>query len=487
MPNDHNIIDLSLVQGQHKEEVVAEILRLAKLSPVEYELQRNDASDETGLRLSILDRLVESERRKLPKPDDPSFDRSPDLETVVGAELVNGLIKDLTTYVSLDADYAVVAAFWVIHTYLLDYGASLRITPRLAITAPEKRCGKTTFIDWLSTVVQRPKRSDNISAAAVYRVVEKLHPTLLIDEADTYLDTNDQLRGILNSGHRSDGSVDRCDRDGNILSFSTYAACAISLIGGLPGTLQDRSIRIRLRRRRPDEKIASFRNDRTEDCFGRMCARWALDCRDAYSKADPTIPPELFSRVEDNWRPLLAIADVIGRDWPERLRTIAVKIAQLEAGENPSEGARLLADIREIFGDRDWITSGALISKLHSREWIMSPKSLANKLKPYGIEPRQERFGNSVERGYCASSFSDAFSRYLTVPLVPLVPEPEQPDDKPPAGNEPAGTSGTSGTTNKPALTSIDLRKHHRCQNENHLQLDQCPLAGRHKVLTPTC
>src|SRR5205807_6503181 len=32
-------------------------------------------------------------------------------------------------------------------------------------------------------------------------VIEELQPTLLIDEADTFLQGNDELRGILNSGY----------------------------------------------------------------------------------------------------------------------------------------------------------------------------------------------------------------------------------------------------------------------------------------------
>jgi putative DNA primase/helicase len=140
----------------------------------------------------------------------------------------------------------------------------------------------------------------------------------------------------------------------------------------------------------------------------------------------------------------LKIADVIGGQWPMRLRQIAVNITQLEADEDPSVGTRLLQDIHEILGDQDWITSNSLISKLHVREWItMSGKGLANKLKPYGIEPRQERRGERVERGYFAKDFADAFARYLSVPLVPVVPDAEEPQLA-------TGTNGTPGTTPQP-------------------------------------
>jgi putative DNA primase/helicase len=413
-PGADKIIQLQREQEpMSEEEVEAEIHRLATLSAIDYERERHRVKARTGYRLETLDQLVEEERKRLPDPTDPGLDDRPlALEPVDGAELINDLIADLTKYISLEPHYAAMAGFWVIHTYFLGH---IRITPRLAITAPEKRCGKTTFIDWLGTVVQRPKRSDNITAAAVYRVVEMFRPTLLIDEADTFLGNNSELRGILNSGHRSDGTVLRATKEGGLISFSTYSACAISLIGNLPETLHDRSIRIRLRRRRPDEKIASLRTDRIDDALARRCARWAVDCREAYVGIDPEIPRELFNRVADNWRPLLAIADVVGGEWPERLRDIAVNIALSEAGEDPSVGTRLLKDIREIQGDRDWISSDVLVARLRDREWKLSGKGLANQLKPYGIEPRQERRGpgGQRERGYLTSDFADAFSRYL--------------------------------------------------------------------------
>ncbi|MGZ5567457.1 MAG: hypothetical protein ACXWKG_10610, partial [Limisphaerales bacterium] len=53
----------------------------------------------------------------------------------------------------------------------------------------------------LSELVCRPVVAANISSPAFFRVIEELRPTLLIDEADTFLQGNDELRGILNSGY----------------------------------------------------------------------------------------------------------------------------------------------------------------------------------------------------------------------------------------------------------------------------------------------
>ena len=135
-------------------------------------------------------------------------------------------------------------ALWAVHTYLLD---CFGISPRLAITSPEKGCGKTTALDVVSRLVLRPLPTANASAAAIFRVVELHRPTLLIDEADTFLPENEELRGILNSGHRQGGSVIRTvGEEFEPRSFSTYSACAIALIGRLPATLADRSVADRI-------------------------------------------------------------------------------------------------------------------------------------------------------------------------------------------------------------------------------------------------
>jgi hypothetical protein len=139
---------------------------------------------------------------------------------------------------------------WIIHTYLLD---SFSISPRLAIGSPEKGCGKTTLLDVISRLVWRPLSTSNATVAAIFRIVELSCPTLLIDEADTFLPENEELRGILNSGHRRGGSVIRTIGDDHEpRMFSTFCPCAIALIGKLPGTLADRSVSVELKRRRPD-------------------------------------------------------------------------------------------------------------------------------------------------------------------------------------------------------------------------------------------
>jgi hypothetical protein len=229
----------------------------------------------------MLDRLVNLKRAELGLDGDDgkqgraiSFpEPEPWPESVDGGTLLDALSEVIKRHVVTAKHSRDLAALWAVHTYLLD---AFMITPRLAVRSPVKRCGKTTLLDVLSRLVHRPLPAANISAAAVFRVVESHRPCLLIDEADTFLRDNEELRGVLNSGHRRGGSVLRTTGDDHEpRAFATYAACVIALIGQLPGTLSDRSVMIDLKRRLPSESIEPFRLDRTGhlDVLARQAAR----------------------------------------------------------------------------------------------------------------------------------------------------------------------------------------------------------------------
>lgn len=240
----------------------------------------------------------------------------PSPEPVDGSEFLSALVGVIRRYIVLTESVAVAVALWVIHTYCFEAAPN---TPRLAITSPVMRCGKTLLLEILENLVCKALNVASITAAALFRAVERFRPTLLIDEADTFLGDKDDLRGVLNSGHRRNGQVVRNVGEAHEpRAFSTFAPVAIAMIGRLPGTLADRSIPAEMRRKRPDERVARFRADRVQHLeeLRSKAVRFALDHFDLLRDADPEVPPELHDRAADNWRPLLAIADAAGGEWP---------------------------------------------------------------------------------------------------------------------------------------------------------------------------
>lgn len=349
-------------------------------------------------------------------------------EPVDVAQLLEELVESVKRYVILPAAAAKGIACWILHAHAHDCAD---ISPILALTSPEKRCGKTTILDLLTDLTPRPLPTANVTPAAMFRAVEQYRPTLLIDEADTFLvgrDADPELRGIVNSGHRRRTAViTRCVGDGHeVRTFRTWAPKASGLIGTLPDTTRDRAIEIRMRRKLSDERVRRLRDGDPE--LLRLCrqaARWTQDNADALRMADPGIPSGLDDRAQDNWRPLLAIADLAGGECPKLMRRAALDLSGGDAAEDASVGVILLTDIRDLFRERDTdrLASADIVAHLaemEERPWPewrqakpITQNGLAKLLKPFGVVPGTVRLLGKTPKGYKLEQFKDAFKRYI--------------------------------------------------------------------------
>ncbi len=348
-----------LLSDGNSDKVIAE---LANLSKLDYGRRRKTAAKAMGVPVAILDEVVIEHRTRREVRDAalPHWTVEAWPEVVDGAALLNEITEILKQYVVLPEHIPETVALWVVHTWT--FGAS-EISPYLAPISPTKRCGKTSLLVLLNWLTRRSEIASNISSAALFRYIEEHHPTLLVDEADSFLESNEELRGVLNSGHtRAAAYVIRCDgQDNKPRRFSTWAPKAIALIGRLPETLADRSIIVAMKRKRRDEKVARLRR---RDCeayavIRQKSLRWANDNRDALEQADPKELPSLNDRAMDNWRPLLAIADRAGGDWIELATKAALALSGDETDAAENIRVELLADIQRAFGadDRLWTTT----------------------------------------------------------------------------------------------------------------------------------
>jgi Protein of unknown function (DUF3631) len=320
----------------------------------------------------------------------------------------------LGRYVGLSEHQSVAVALWIVHTFVYH---RFTVTPRLLLTSPVRGCGKTTLLDVIEALCARPLKSDHITPAGLYYAIDRKHATLLIDEADNLgLASHATLRAILNSGHRKGGAVTRY-RDGEDRSFSTFAPVVVSAIGTLPLPLMHRSIVIHMERhdgRRELKRLDKGDVDTKADlniAYG-MAFTWS---RNAELSSDPPLPVQLRNRLADNWRPLIAIADGFGADWPMRARQAALALA----GEHWDEDAAiiLLCDVREMFdgGGVDRLPSKTIVDQLNAAgdaiwsEWRgtsgdqqprkLSQGELAKLLAPFRIRPQTIRTSTEAFRG----------------------------------------------------------------------------------------
>jgi putative DNA primase/helicase len=349
-------------------------------------------------------------------------------EPVDGGALLDGMAGMVKRFVVLPKWGPEALALWTLHTfafYLRD------VTTYVGIESPEKRCGKTTLLTVLSEMVNRPVVASNISPPAFFRVIEESQPTLLIDEADTFLRGNEELRGILNAGYtrktayvvRVTQAGGRADGAGTRLArFSCWCPKLMAAIGRLPETLADRCIVIRMQRKRADEPC-----ERSKAVEGgelkRRCARFVLDHETEIAGARPAIPPGLNDRAGDVWEPLLGLADVAGGRWPGLAREAAVGLTG--AAEEGSAIGALLLDIlvvlRVLGAGR--VPSRELVAQLNARSgrpWGELNRGrpvdelwLARQLRPYGVRPRNMRWEGQVAKGYLGEDFEEVFRRYI--------------------------------------------------------------------------
>jgi putative DNA primase/helicase len=403
-----------------------EVARLAKLPKLEYDRQREEAAARLRVRVTTLDNVV-CGKRALANDDAatlPHWRVEPSPVPVDGAALLDCLRQIFRRYIVLPKGADIALALWVLHAWTYDAGD---ISPFMVLVSPTKRCGKTSVLILLQYLTPRSELASNISAAALFRYIEKEHPTLLIDEADSFVKDNEQLRGILNSGHTKTAAyvirTVEVNGDHQPHRFSTWAPKAIATIRALADTLEDRAVVVQLQRKPPGAKVERLRKRDNERCAAlrSQAARWAEDNFDKLVDPDPQVPDALNDRAADNWRPLLAIADLAGGEWPHLARQACLTLS----GERPDDavGVTLLADCREAFGNDEVIRSVDLVTKLaadpeqpwaeYNRGKPISPRQVAKLLGTFGIiSVNVNPTGLPQGKGYRRVDFEEPWERY---------------------------------------------------------------------------
>jgi hypothetical protein len=244
----------------------------------------------------------------------------------------------------------------------------------------------------------------------------------VLDEFDSYAHQYPDLRGLINAGHNLHGCATRCEGP-NVRFFKAYSATAIAGIGELAPTLAQRSITIRLARAPAGALQARFdrRHTKFETTLGRQIARWVQDNYAAIAACDPVMPPECINRLADNWRPLFAVAQVIGGHWPQRLLEAFNSLAHQSPAPDP--GHLLLIDIRQVFAQSGAprMFTYALVNALRTlpgSHWSgefnghkpLNEYRLARYLSAFGVRSRNIRIGPVQAKGYELADFATIFA-----------------------------------------------------------------------------
>ena len=402
---------------------IAEVKKLAALDEFEYERKREETAGALGVRVGVLDKMVKRARAEEDNSALPHWRVEASPVAVDGAALLDAIRAVFRRYVVMPKGADIALALWVLHAWTMNAGD---VSPFMVLVSPTKRCGKTTVMILLQYMTPRSELASNISASALFRYIEEVQPTLMIDEADSFVKDNEELREILNSGHTKAAAhvIRNVEVNGEHKPrrFSTWAPKAIATIRVLADTLEDRSVVITLQRKPPAAKVERLRR-RDSDEFAALrskAKRWADDNIAKLDDPDPELPA-LNDRAADNWRPLIAIADSAGGTWPEAARGAASTLSGEE--DDGAVNVALLRDIRAAFGDDEEIRSIDLVNKLTAdpeRPWAewkhgrpLTQKQLGSLLSSFRLTSVTVRVpGYKDAKGYCRRDFEEAWSAY---------------------------------------------------------------------------
>jgi hypothetical protein len=352
----------------------------------------------------------------------------------------------LGRFIAYPSDHARVAhVLWCIHAHIMDAWNS---TPRLAFLSAERGSGKTRALEVTALLVPKPIQSINCTPNYIARKIASTRPTILYDEIDclfgSKIPDSGEVRALLNAGHRPGAVTGRCVIRGKRVEteeLPAYCAVALAGIGDLPDTIGSRSIIIDMRRRSPEETVEAYRHRYHRGQGGKLrmrIARFADSIAKRAAQVIPVMPEGIVDRDADCWEPLLTVADVVGGDWPERARDAAKALVISGHERTETKGVRLLADLFEIFGSEEALSTKDIIDRLielPESPWAdfcrgkpISERQLADRLKAYQVKPGRIRLsGDQRFRGYHAAELADPWLRYCalskgTCPTRPIRP-----------------------------------------------------------------
>jgi len=332
--------------------------------------------------------------------------------------------------------YDVVACFAIASWRYEEFEA----VPYLAFIGPIDT-GKTRCLEVLRELSYRAVFTSSISLAAVSRVLNEYHCTLLVDQAEDLLFSRDRdgrhLRSILLSGYRKDApyivAKERSDR--GVVAREVFGFKAIASEEVFDKALFSRCIVVRTRRGKPPR-------EKKDEAFKEWGFRlrstllmWRGTRRRSPDEPQEELPTSkdlremgvrLRGREFEIWKPILAVYAYSGYDPAELASLIEESMEEHREALAMSTEAQIIQTLLDAYAHEDEISVSELAGMLG-----LSTRSLGRKLATLGIKREksggrmhidlrgnEERLRQLAKEYYLTEDEEEEEHRYLTVRLT---------------------------------------------------------------------
>jgi hypothetical protein len=358
--------------------------------------------------------------------------------------LLNDIHKRRRRYIIIHNEHAAVATtLWTAMSWLHNEIATH--SPPLLITSADEEgnAAKTRLCSYLQYQTPRGKMVTDPSGASFFHMIDRNHPTLIIDNAENLFKRKKVLIDLLAASWTRGVPVTR-QVHGVTVEYDVFCPKIIGAIAGsnfLPPNVMGRSIHYGMLPKLPSETVEEFgyADDEQLLTLRQKLARVALDNAERLRGANVEMPEGFDNRLRDNWRVLFAIADLAGGSWPKRIRAAAVELTKQYY--EPSVGRQCLSLFVELFLKSEY--DGMVTSAWAQKQFVADPTSvwvnykgkgpitqrgiadilasyqstLGGPIRPDVIHPR----GRPADRGYKIEQFEIAFRHYLGVEVKDIL------------------------------------------------------------------
>jgi len=361
-------------------------------------------------------------------------------EKIKPTELYNDIRRLFENHIIFQFDWQIdLTVTWVIGTYLY---RAFPLYPYYWIKSPTKRCGKTRLLELMAGLCFNSNGLETApSEATLYRVPDITAGALLWDEVENLgknKDKND-LISILNTSYREDGKIARCEgKDYKVKFYSAYRPVALAGIRNLPDTVEDRSLKVELLRKKRDEKVKKLQINRIKNELEKLrddLHIFALEhanlIREAYDDFDDSlIPDRVDDRLRDAFEVMMSVAAGVEYRDPDFnlipvLKTAAKSLSGIRKSDEDEisfiRAVNILKSKLDSSGDDCLILTSKEAVEMFNKggiEWVSESKHASSILRNLGFRSGSHRPGDDVIRAYkiTKEKIDDLDLRYGNVP-----------------------------------------------------------------------